>query len=101
MVSQPRPALTSRTRTTVEQLDRELAGIRSRGVSVSRGGSVPGILGLAAPVWGANRELVAAVHVSALQGSLSPQTLRDVTAELLKSAQAIETELSRSVRATA
>lgn len=100
MISQPRPALTSRTRTTVEQLDRELAGIRSRGVSISRGESVPGILGMAAPVWGANGELVAAVHVSALQGSLTPELLLGVTAEILQTAQVIETELTRAVHTT-
>lgn len=101
MIAQSRPALTSRTRTTVEQLDRDLAGIRSRGVSISRGESVPGVLGLAAPVWGASGELVAAVHVSALQGSLTSELLLGVTAEILETAQAIEAELSGRVRAIA
>lgn len=100
MLSSPRPALTSRTLTTMEQLDRDLGSIRSRGLSISRGESVPGIVGLAAPVRGPDNQVAAAIHVSALHGSLTPQALCGVTAELQQTATAIETELAGGVRAT-
>lgn len=89
-----RPALTERTRTSMEQLNRDLRGIRARGLAITRGESVPGILGVAAPVAGPGGRLVAAVHVSVLQASVSAVRLREICELVQRSAVAIEKDLS-------
>lgn len=94
MFERDRPQLTPHTRTTQVQLDRDLAAIRSRGVSVSRGESLRGVIGLATPVRAPDGSLVAAVHVSALRTSLPSKEMGVVVAAMHDTATAIEAELA-------
>ena len=94
MFERERPQLTPQTRTTQLQLDRDLAGIRSRGVAISRGESLRGVVGLATPVRAPDGSLVAAVHVSALRNSLPSKEVAVVVAAMHETSSAIETELA-------
>lgn len=94
MVDKPRPAVTSATRTSTADLDRDLAKIRDEHVSVSRGESLEGILGLATPVFGPDGALAAAVHVSTLRSSLSPGQVTPTVRHMLSTSDAIERELA-------
>lgn len=94
MLERERPQLTPQTRTTALQLDRDLAAIRSRGVSLSRGESLRGVIGLATPVWSPDGALVAAVHVSALRNSLPTNEVGPVVAAMHETSSAIGAELA-------
>lgn len=94
MLDRDRPALTPQTRTTQVQLDRDMAAIRSRGVSISRGESLRGVIGLATPVRSPAGDLAAAVHVSALRNSLPASEVARVVAAMHQTSSAIETELA-------
>ena len=93
MLAGDRPALTPFTHTTPGAIEADLTVIRGRGVSISRGESVVGVLGVAAPVWDARGRLAAAVQVSALQASLSPAQLEDVSVLLVATASRVQREL--------
>ena len=97
----PRPSLTDRTRTNMEHLNRDLRAIRARGVAISRGESVPGVLGVAAPIWGPGERLVAAAHLSVLQGAISGARLGEVCDLARQAAVAIERDLSTQAAETA
>jgi IclR family transcriptional regulator, acetate operon repressor len=94
MVDRDRPAPTPHTRTTQVQLDRDMAAIRSRGFSLSRGESIRGVLGLATPVRAPDGSLVAAVHVSALRNALPASEIPGVVAAMHETSSAIEAELA-------
>jgi DNA-binding IclR family transcriptional regulator len=93
MLRKPRPALTPQTRTSPAELERDLAAIRKRGVSVSRGESLRGVLGLATPVRDQSGVVVAAVHVSALRTALPARELGALTTAMHETAAAVEAEL--------
>ncbi|MFF1261645.1 IclR family transcriptional regulator [Streptomyces sp. NPDC058321] len=94
MMAKPRPALTSSTRTSPADLDRDLASIREKRFSVSRGESIQGIVGLATPVFGPDGSLAAAVHVSALRTALSAKQLNAVARQMTATSHAIENDLA-------
>ncbi|MGW4393365.1 IclR family transcriptional regulator [Streptomyces sp. NPDC004685] len=94
MMAKPRPALTSSTRTSPAELDRDLASIREKRFSVSRGESIQGIIGLATPVFGPDGSLTAAVHVSALRTALSTRQLNAVVRQMTATSHAIENDLA-------
>ncbi|MET0188819.1 MAG: IclR family transcriptional regulator [Pseudonocardia sediminis] len=94
MFERERPQLTPQTRTTQVQLDRDLAAIRARGVSVSRGESLRGVIGLATPVRAPDGSLIAAVHVSALRNSLPSKETGAVVAAMHEASLAIENEIA-------
>lgn len=101
MMAKPRPALTAQTRTGAVELDRDLAAIRRHGVSVSRGESLRGIVGLATPVRGPDGALVAAVHVSALSTTLPTRAVGAVVTAMHAASAAIEAQLHDPVATTA
>jgi DNA-binding IclR family transcriptional regulator len=74
-------------------LERELGEIRARGYSVSREEAIPGIVGLAIPVYDAYGTLAAAIHVSALKTDL--ESGQDILAVARHAAALIEAELGR------
>jgi IclR family transcriptional regulator, acetate operon repressor len=96
MMTKPRPALTPATRTSAADLDRELASIREKRVSVSRGESLQGIVGLATPVSAPDGALAAAVHVSALRSALPARRVAPVVRRMLATSAEIEGELAAS-----
>lgn len=93
LASARRPALTNRTRTTLEQLARDFRTVRRRQISISRSESVVGVLGIATPVRAADSRLVGAVHLSMLQGTVDAARVRNVEQELQQTSQAIEADL--------
>jgi DNA-binding IclR family transcriptional regulator len=95
LLSGPRPRLTERTLVEAAELERELGDIRAQGFAVSREEAVPGIVGLAVPVYDAYGMLVAAIHVSALQAYLTADHERDVLAAAQHTAATIESDLGR------
>ncbi|WP_166875905.1 IclR family transcriptional regulator [Salinibacterium sp. ZJ450] len=58
------PVMTERTIRTLPELERELAGVRERGVAFEREESTPNIRCAAAPVRGASGDVVAAISTS-------------------------------------
>jgi len=95
LLSGPRPRLTERTLVDPVDLERELGDIRARGYSVSREEAIPGIVGLAIPVYDAYGTLAAAIHVSALKADLAPGQEQDILAAARHAAALIEAELGR------
>lgn len=93
MMARDRPAVTPATRTTAADLDRDLAAIRRKGVSVSLGESIRGIVGLATPVFAPDGSLAAAVHVSALRTALPSRELAAVVRDMRATSTVIEAEL--------
>lgn len=97
MRKDPRPQLTLHTTTSMDRLELDLRRIRSAGISISRGESVPGIVGAAAPVRDPDGQLVAAAHMSIVQAAVPSDELRDAVAMLRKSTSDIEDELRQGV----
>jgi IclR family transcriptional regulator, acetate operon repressor len=95
LVSDAKPALTPRTRTTMQQLDPNLSCIRSQQISISHGESVAGVVGVAVPVRDPSGQLIAAAHVSVLAAGAPPGKIKGAIVELRAAAQAIEVELRR------
>jgi DNA-binding IclR family transcriptional regulator len=95
LLSGPRPRLTEHTLVDPADLERELADIRASGYSVSREEAIPGIIGLAIPVYDARGTLAAAIHVSALKANLAPGQEQDILAAARNAAVLIEAELGR------
>jgi DNA-binding IclR family transcriptional regulator len=94
MMAKPRPAVTSTTRTSVIELDRDLALIRDKRFSLSRGESLEGIVGLATPVFAPDGSLAAAVHVSALRTALPARRVRSVVRHMVATSTAIEDKMA-------
>ncbi|MDQ0823762.1 DNA-binding IclR family transcriptional regulator [Arthrobacter sp. V1I7] len=100
LLAAPRAAHTSRTRTDTQEITKDLAAIRKRGISISREEAVVGITGIAVPICSPGGRIVAAAHVSALKGSLAGPRLNEVCSELRKSAATIEQPLTGGTAAT-
>lgn len=94
MLAKPRPAVTPATRTTPAELDQDLASIRAKHLSVSRGESIRGIVGLATPVFAPDGSLAAAVHVSALRTALPAKQLNTVVRHMSATSHAIRNDLA-------
>jgi DNA-binding IclR family transcriptional regulator len=95
LFGQDRPRLTSHTLVDEAALEREFDRIRKSGYALSREEALPGIVGLAVPVYDAESELVAAVHISTLSVELTKARERQLVAEATAAAASIERELGR------
>jgi DNA-binding IclR family transcriptional regulator len=93
----PKPALTKHTQTTMQQLDANLRTIRAQQISISRGESYEGVIGVAAPVRDPNDQLVAAAHLSILEAVASPAAIQRAVSQLRDAARTIEAEFRRRV----
>ncbi len=89
------PKLTPRTLARADELEVEFDLIRKSGYAVSREEAIPGIVGLAIPVYDADSVLAAAVHVSTLSAHLSKSRERQLIAAATAAAAGIEKELGR------
>lgn len=69
------PQLTPRTIGTPEELVREMRRIRSIGMALDAEESHPGVSCVAAPVFGADRKVVAGLSITAPTASLDPRTM--------------------------
>lgn len=95
LFSQARPRLTDHTLVDQAELEQEFDRIRKAGYAVSREEAIPGIVGIAVPVYDADGSLVAALHVSTLSALLNRTTERQLVAAATSAAGAIEKELGR------
>ncbi|WP_181193179.1 IclR family transcriptional regulator [Prauserella shujinwangii] len=91
--------LTPYTLTNREFLREEYVAIQSRAYSVSDGESVEGIIGLATPIMDANGAVVAAVHISAPRGRLSPDRCPVVLTQMLRTGARISRQLGAPAEA--
>jgi DNA-binding IclR family transcriptional regulator len=101
LFSSDRPRLTSHTLISVDELEQEFDRVRKLGYAVSREEAIPGIVGLAVPVYDAESELVAALHVSALSAQLTKARERQLVSLATAAAAKIERELGRLQEAAA
>jgi DNA-binding IclR family transcriptional regulator len=95
MFDEPRPALTEHTLTERGALEQELERIREQGFAVSREEAILGIVGLAVPIRDAYGTVVAAIHISALKGQITPKTERSLIEAAAATAAAVERDLGR------
>lgn len=95
LFAEERPALTEHTLVDDEELERELQAIREHGFAESREEGILGIVGLAVPVFDAEHEVVAAIHVSMLRAQLDDEHQRTVLEAARATAEAIARELGR------
>lgn len=91
------PRMTAHTLTSVEALRAELEVVAQTGVARDREESLPGVVCLAAPVWNAANQPVAAVSVAAPAASLAGPRPEAATVDILKRAAAT---ISRRLGAT-
>jgi len=91
-----RPALTSTTLTTDEELTAELEHIARDRVSITRGESFPGILGLAVPVWTAEGALAAAIHVSTAEAAVGEERLGELVSTMHATADQVMADVGAS-----
>ncbi len=85
--------ITARTVTDKDTLLDQLEEIRRRGYAVSRGERIMGAAAVAAPIGGPDRVKVTALSVSGPDSRLTSERIREVIPLLLRSAQAISTDL--------
>lgn len=95
LFSTDRPRLTPHTLVHEAELEQEFDRIRKSGYALSREEALPGIVGLAVPVYDADSEIVAAVHISTLSAELTKTRERQLVTEATTAAAAIERELGR------
>ena len=94
MGSAPMPALTSRTLTDVQLLERELARVRRQGWALVDQELEDGLRSIAAPVREASGRVLAAVNVSTHASRTTLETLRaELRPELLRTVDAIGRDL--------
>ncbi|MFC6879036.1 MULTISPECIES: IclR family transcriptional regulator [Actinomadura] len=87
------PRFTGRTLTDAAALRRRLEVIRQEGIAVSRGELDDDVLGLAAPIRGADGEVVAAVSVAALSHRVPDERVPEVARAVSASAERISDRL--------
>jgi IclR family pca regulon transcriptional regulator len=93
--SAPLPALTSRTLTDVQRLERELARVRRQGWALVDQELEDGLRSIAAPVRDASGRALAAVNVSTHASRTTLDTLRtELLPELLRTVDAIGRDLT-------
>jgi DNA-binding IclR family transcriptional regulator len=95
LLAQTPPRLTPQTLVASDELEVEFDLIRRSGYAISREEAIPGIVGIALPVYDADGALVAAVHVSALNAHLNKSRERQLIAAAAAAAAGIEKELGR------
>ncbi|PRZ42330.1 IclR family transcriptional regulator [Antricoccus suffuscus] len=88
-----RPRLTGQTIVDDDKLSAELAGIARARLSITRGESFLGILGLAVPVWGSDGTLVAAIHVSTSEASVDDKRMAAVVSAMREVATGLMTDI--------
>jgi DNA-binding IclR family transcriptional regulator len=93
-----RPRLTDQTLVDVSDLEEEFARIVVDDYAISREEAIIGVVGLAVPVRDDQADLVAAIHISALNNRLTPGAERDLLDAAMAAATQIERDLGRQHR---
>jgi DNA-binding IclR family transcriptional regulator len=95
LASDPKPVLTSRTKTTLQQLEPNLRQIRAQQISISRGESLEGVVGVAVPVKDPANQIIAAAHLSIIEAVAPATVIQQAIGQLQSAARAVEDELRR------
>ncbi|HVW44337.1 MAG TPA: IclR family transcriptional regulator [Amycolatopsis sp.] len=90
-----RPRLTPHTLTEPDELERELDKIVAEDYAVSNQEAIVGVVGLAVPVRADDGAVVAAIHVSALSNTVTPEEQQKLLDAAQVTARAIERDLGR------
>jgi len=94
----PMQALTKRTITDRRVLDTELDDIRRRGYSTSRGERAAGVASMSAPIFAADRRILAALSVIGPDTRLTDASLAKLRPSLLAAAQEITQQVTAQRR---
>lgn len=84
------PRMTERTMVEVDELDRELEQISSRGYAVDYGESTPGVHALAAPIRGSNGAVLGAISVVGLAYRVTPDRLNELGPKVIDAVRQLE-----------
>ncbi|HVZ44931.1 MAG TPA: IclR family transcriptional regulator [Ramlibacter sp.] len=93
ILSGPRPAVTSRTRTSLREAKAAVERTRATGIGYADEESIAGVLGWAAPVFGANGQPVAAIGVGIPTGEYKASLLPRIERTLKAAARAMSEQL--------
>ncbi len=86
LLSQPLQAYTKGTLTNIGALEKDLAATRERGYSINQSEFRNDVVGIAAPVWGHEGQVIAAVGISMPAYRASPATVRRLAATVVATA---------------
>lgn len=78
---------------TRTKLKKELEGVRRAGFAVSQGEWNEGVNGIAAPIFDANRQVVAAISIGAPGERMNDKVIRELAPVVIAAAQAVSREL--------
>jgi DNA-binding IclR family transcriptional regulator len=93
LFSEELPRLTEHTLVDAGPLEEELARITEQGYAVSREESIIGVVGIAVPIRAEGDTMVGAIHISALNSRMTPDTER----ELVNAAEATAAQIERAL----
>ncbi|MCU1546703.1 MAG: Transcriptional regulator, IclR [Homoserinimonas sp.] len=94
LIRTPLQAFTENTVTEVDGVMTRLADIRKSGYALSQGEVDPDVVGIGAPIFGADGQVVAGLSIVALQRRLPQAEQQDVVAALIGAAQAASQTLT-------
>jgi DNA-binding IclR family transcriptional regulator len=100
VLRQPLARFTDATNTDPERLRDRLPQIRDQGYVISRGELDPDVLGVAAPVFGADRGLVAAVSIAALSHRVTDAQAVELAEVVMRAARELGAQVARLEVAT-
>jgi IclR family transcriptional regulator, KDG regulon repressor len=86
-------AFTTETRVRADDLKRELAEIRERGYSISRGEATPGVVALAVPIMASDAHILAALGASIVASRFVEAQLPGIVEQMHAAARAISGHL--------
>ena len=95
MLSSPLPKLTPHTLTTEGELEVACREVVREGYALSVEEAVLGIAGVAVPIFDADHQLAAAIHVSSLAADLTPGRTQQIVEAARRTATAVEKALGR------
>ncbi|MBR7888770.1 IclR family transcriptional regulator [Marinomonas sp. A79] len=84
---------TDKTITSIEALDKEVAIIKAQGVAIDRGEYRAEVISIAAPVFSANNEVIAAIGVSAPAINVSEDDIDNMSHKVILAAQSLSNTL--------
>jgi DNA-binding IclR family transcriptional regulator len=94
ILKEPRmAAIPTRMRWNVREIRRDIASLRKTGYAVSHGDRLPGVGGIAVPVFGANDAIVAALSIAYPVGMVPPDREPYYAAILFEAARALSRRL--------
>jgi DNA-binding IclR family transcriptional regulator len=87
------PARTPATITEPDQLEAELETVRHRGIAVATDELEPGLAAIAAPVYGAHSDVIAALSITGPTLRMPPDRIKELQARLIDEARRLAARL--------